>query len=388
MFYNRKAIQKRIILEKFKGEDVDPTLYTGRYGDDVESAENNYYDNYRIYWPDYSEQPKWTREEANHFDDNPKYNKGGGMYGRAKKYMEEFIEKYGENWKEIAEKEIRQYYTQYGKRIAAVLKQDKDKEEYMKTKYPKKYQQMIDDIEGDKFRAAIYKKSTLGTNDELERELEQCREYVKNARHYILTDVGWRAIHAIEQGTRMSKWGEAVYKHESENREKEVLESAAYYVWSKFLKRMRAAGLTSPKILGQALSRAKTITEMVEALPKEWKNINIRQLRSIFGQWCNFFKSFGWKLTKGRDKIDWISDFVDFVRVSDKALFVLGKRIEVENPDFTKILKNDLADEMDEAISKADDRWKNRHPEMKNVTTVHNPFRGIAEITSQVVRFR
>ena len=29
MFYNRKAIQKRIILERYKDEDVDPTWYTG-----------------------------------------------------------------------------------------------------------------------------------------------------------------------------------------------------------------------------------------------------------------------------------------------------------------------------------------------------------------------
>lgn len=35
MFYNRKAIQKRIILERYKDEDVDPTWYTGSYGDDV-----------------------------------------------------------------------------------------------------------------------------------------------------------------------------------------------------------------------------------------------------------------------------------------------------------------------------------------------------------------
>ena len=49
MFYNRKAIQKRIILERYKDEDVDPTWYSGSFGDDVEGAERAYYRNHGLH---------------------------------------------------------------------------------------------------------------------------------------------------------------------------------------------------------------------------------------------------------------------------------------------------------------------------------------------------
>lgn len=388
MFYDRKAIQRRIILEKFKDEDIDPSLYSGKFGDDVEAAENDYYNNYSIHWPDYSEQPKWTREQADDLDEKGEGGYGkGGKYGAAKRIQEQMVEKYGENWKEVAEQEIKTYYGKRKEKIEAELAREGEDEAYMKEKYPKKYQQMMDDIEGDKGRAFIYKKSTLGNNDYLERELADCEEYIKNARHYILTQVGLRAINAIEVGLGRNKWGEARVKHESEEHEKFVFRMAAFYVWSPFLKAIAETGIKPRAILAK-VRQAKTPDQILALFPQQLHGINFTQLRQLFGQWFNYFKTYGYGLLKGNAMKQQVVDFVDMARMLDYPLWVIGRKTRhadgtYDNNDYVKQLKEKLSGIFDEAMGKAETKWKEKNPDVEG-GQVYNPFGGFRQISSQI----
>lgn len=384
MFYNRKAIQRRIILEKFKDEDIDASLYSGKFGDDVEAAENDYYDNYSIYWPDDSKQPKWSREQADNMDEKGEGGYGqGGKYGAAKRIQAQMVEKYGEKWKEVAEQEIKTYYTKRKEKIEAELAKEADDEAYMKQKYPEKHAAHTNAQWGTE--------DWLGDNKDLEEELAECEEYIKNARHYILTQVGLRAINAIERGVRRNKWGKARSQHERKEHENFVKRRAAWFVWSPFLKEFATTGINVRKVLAN-IRKAKTPEQILSLLPQELHGINFTQLRQLLAQWYNYFKSYGYGLIKGKDAKQQIIDFVDFVELMDYPLFAIGRYTRGENGmyqdnEYVKNLKEKLAAKFKEAMDKAEVQWKKSHPD-GDMGVVYNPFQGIAEISSRLPNTR
>lgn len=208
MFYNRKAIQKRIILERYKDEDVDPTWYTGGYGDDVEGAERAYYKNHNLHYsqyaPDYG--PSDLRdyeidsiEDSNGQYTNEKGERRGGAYGSAKLAQAKWVEWCGEHypdkrWEDVAADVVTVYYTELKKKYEKAQARENQLKDRIRSE---KGEGRIREIENhDSTWSDVgytRKQATYFAN-----EIQHCEQVLAKPKHYVLRSEGLRALGNID----------------------------------------------------------------------------------------------------------------------------------------------------------------------------------------------
>lgn len=249
MFYNRKAIQKRIILERYKDEDVDPTWYTGSYGDDVESAERNYYKYHSLhhsqYAPDYG--PSDLRDgEIDSIEDhngqytNEKGERRGGAYGAAKVAQAKWVEWCGEHypdkkWEDVAADVVTVYYTELKKKYEKAQARENQLKDRIRSEKGEGRVREIENHDGTWSDIGYARKQ--GTN--FASEIEHCEQVLAKPKHYVLRSEGLRALGNIEDINADDLYGNFERKHDQFNQAQKdnwVKWYAMFYFWSPALK--------------------------------------------------------------------------------------------------------------------------------------------------------
>lgn len=249
MFYNRKAIQKRIILERYKDEDVDPTWYTGSYGDDVEGAERAYYKYHSLhhsqYAPDYG--PSDLRDgEIDSIEDsegqytNEKGERRGGAYGAAKVAQAKWVEWCGEHypdkkWEDVAADVVTVYYTELKKKYEKAQARENQLKDRIRSE---KGEGRVREIENhDDIWADIGYVRKDGTN--FAKEIQHCEQVLAKPKHYVLRSEGLRALGNIEDINVDDLYGNFERKNDQYNQVQKdnwVKWYAMFYFWSPALK--------------------------------------------------------------------------------------------------------------------------------------------------------
>lgn len=227
MFYNRKAIQKRIILERYKDEDVDPTWYTGSYGDDVEGAERAYYRNHSLhhsqYAPDYG--PSDLRNgEIDSIEDskgqytNEKGERRGGAYGAAKLAQAKWVEWCGEHypdkrWEDVAADVVTVYYTELKKKYEKAQARENQLKDRIRSEKGEGRVREIEAHDGTWSDISYTRKE--GTN--FANAIHHCEQVLAKPKHYVLRSEGLRALGNIEDINVDDLYGNFERKHDQYN---------------------------------------------------------------------------------------------------------------------------------------------------------------------------
>ena len=249
MFYNRKAIQKRIILERYKDEDVDPTWYTGSYGDDVEGAERAYYKHHGLhhsqYAPDYG--PSDLRdgeidsiEDSNGQYTNEKGERRGGAYGAAKLAQAKWVEWCGEHypdkkWEDVAADVVSTYYTQLKAKYEKAQARENQLKDRIRSEKGEGRLREIETHNGTWSDIGYARKE--GTN--FASQIELCDRVLAKPKHYVLRSEGLRALSNIEDINVDDLYGNFERKNDQYNqaqKDKWVNWYAMFYFWSPALK--------------------------------------------------------------------------------------------------------------------------------------------------------
>lgn len=227
MFYNRKAIQKRIILERYKDEDVDPTWYSGSFGDDVEGAENAYYRNHGLHHSEYAPDhgPSDLRPgDIDRIEDykgqytNEKGERRGGAYGAAKLAQAKWVEWCGEHypdkkWEDVAADVVSVFYTELKKKYEQAQARENQLKDRIRSEKGEGRLREIETHNGMWSDIGYARKE--GTD--FAREIQHCEQVLAKPKHYVLRSEGLRALSNIEDINVDDMYGDFERKHDQYN---------------------------------------------------------------------------------------------------------------------------------------------------------------------------
>lgn len=227
MFYDRKAIQKRIILERYKDEDVDPTWYSGDYGDDVQAAENAYYRNHGLHYSQYAPDHGPSDLRASDIDSiedhngqytNEKGERRGGAYGSAKlaqaKWVEWCSEHYPDKkWEDVAADVVTAYYTELKKKYEKAQARENQLKDRIRTEKGEGRVREIETHDGSWSDIRYGRKEGIN----FEYQIAQCDKILAKPKHYVLRSEGLRALGNIEDINVDDLYGDFERQHDQFN---------------------------------------------------------------------------------------------------------------------------------------------------------------------------